>query len=94
MRTTTPIPTTPLTSGFLAALAGDIAELGIRHESIAARLAAAVEAGRRHTGAAVLVALVADPQAPAVARERAFGRLAALLAKPRPATPPRQPVAA
>ena len=71
----------------LPVLATLIAEHGIEAVAASGRLDAVVRAARRAGAFATLVALVADDTAPAVARERAFGRLAeqltALRASPR-----------
>ncbi|MGH9134042.1 MAG: hypothetical protein ACRDZZ_08910 [Ilumatobacteraceae bacterium] len=93
-RTATPdiASPTPFASPFdplrdVAALAAEIAERGIAAAG-GDRLDAVVRAARRAGVCPTLVTLVADPSSPAVARERAFGMLAAALAtasrSPRP----------
>jgi hypothetical protein len=72
--------------GVLAAL---IAEDGIEAVAASGRLDPVVRAGRRAGAFATLVALVADDRAPAVARERAFGRLASHLTALRSTARPR-----
>ena len=73
----------------LDVLATLIAEHGIEAVARSGRLDPVVRAARRAGAFATLVALVADENAPAVARERAFGRLAtqltALRSSPLPA---------
>ena len=64
----------------LPVLATLIAEHGIEQVAASGRLDVVVRAARRAGAFATLVTLVADDTAPAVARERAFGRLAAQLA--------------
>jgi len=65
------------------ALAARIAECGIAAAAADGRLDAVVDAARHAGASATLVALIADPAAPAVARERAFGLLAVELAADR-----------
>ena len=72
----------------LGALATLIAEHGIAEVARTGRLDPVVRAARRSGAFATLVALVADDNAPAVARERAFGRLATQLSALRSAAPP------
>lgn len=73
----------------LDVLATLIADHGIEAVAASGRLDAVVRAARRAGAFATLAALVADETAPAVARERAFGRLASQLtvvrSSPRPA---------
>lgn len=70
-----------ISTTFLRALdraAHDIAEDGIdAHPAMVDHL---VRVARRHGLSPTLATVLADPTAPAVARERAFGRLAATLA--------------
>lgn len=80
------------THELLDALAHDIAERGIDHPLLGERLGAVLLAGRGLVDGEVVTAIVGDPSAPAVARERAFGRLAELLTRPRSAQ--RRPIAA
>jgi hypothetical protein len=63
----------------LPVLASLIAERGIEAVAASGRLDAVVRAARRAGAFATLAAIVANDTAPAVARERAFGRLAAQL---------------
>ena len=63
----------------LGVLSSLIAEHGIEEVARSGRLDPVVRAARRSGAFATLVALVADENAPAVARERAFGRLATQL---------------
>ncbi|HWM21104.1 MAG TPA: hypothetical protein VNO51_15540 [Ilumatobacteraceae bacterium] len=72
----------------LGVLAELIAEHGIEAVASSGRLDAVVRAARRAGAFARLVALVVDETAPAVARERAFGRLASQLATLRSASHP------
>lgn len=65
------------------ALAAQIAERGIDAGVSSGRLDAFVRAARCAGASSTLVALVADPAAPAVARERAFGLLAVAIAADR-----------
>jgi hypothetical protein len=73
----------------LGVLATLIAEHGIAEVARTGRLDPVVRAARRSGAFATLVALVADHNAPAVARERAFGRLAAQLSALRATERPR-----
>lgn len=68
----------------LGVLATLIAEHGIEVVAASGRLEGVVRAARRAGAFATLSALVADDTAPAVARERAFGRLASQLTALRP----------
>ena len=70
----------------LGALATLIAEHGIEAVARSGRLDSVVRAARRSGAFATLVAVVADDNAPAVARERAFGRLASQLTALRTST--------
>ena len=72
----------------LGVLAELIAEQGIEAVAASGRLDVVVQAARRAGAFATLVALVADETAPAVARERAFGRLATQLTALRSAARP------
>ena len=72
----------------LGVLATLIAEHGIEAVARSGRLDPVVRAARRSGAFATLVALVADENAPAVARERAFGRLATQLTALRSSTQP------
>jgi hypothetical protein len=63
----------------LGSLATLISEHGIEAVARSGRLDVVVRAARRAGAFATLVALVADDTAPAVARERALGRLASHL---------------
>ena len=72
----------------LDVLATLIAEHGIEAVARSGRLDAVVRAARRAGAFATLVAVVADEDAPAVARERAFGRLATQLTGLRTSTQP------
>ena len=63
----------------LGSLATLIAEHGIEAVAASGRLDPVIELARREGAFATLVALVADHAAPAVVRERAFGRLASHL---------------
>jgi hypothetical protein len=72
----------------LGALATLIAEHGIEAVARSGRLDSVVRAARRSGAFATLVAVVADDNAPAVARERAFGRLASQLTALRTSTQP------
>jgi hypothetical protein len=84
-RTTTP-HTNFDTASELGRLAARIADFGI--EAVApAALDTVAHAAAEAGASTVLTALLVDDTAPAVARERAFGRLAAELARPRRATP-------
>ncbi len=71
------------TSLDINALAVQIAERGIDAGVSNGRLDAFVRAARRAGASSTLVALVADPAEPAVARERAFGLLAVAIAADR-----------
>lgn len=73
-------------------LAAQIAEYGIEIVDAGGRLDAFVRAARCAGASSTLVALVADPAEPAVARERAFGLLAVAIAADR--SSPRRSVAA
>ena len=64
-------------------LAAQIAEYGIEFGDAGGRLDAFVRAARCAGASSTLVALVADPAEPAVARERAFGLLAVAIAADR-----------
>jgi hypothetical protein len=64
-------------------LAAQIAEYGIELADAAGRLDAFVRAARCAGASSTLIALVADPAEPAVARERAFGLLAVAIAADR-----------
>ena len=70
----------------LGVLATLIAEHGIEAVSRSGRLDPVVRAARRAGAFATLAAVVADENAPAVARERAFGHLAAQLTALRSST--------
>ncbi len=72
----------------LDVLATLIAEHGIEAVARSGRLDSVVRAARRAGAFATLVAVVADENAPAVARERAFGRLATQLTALRSSTQP------
>jgi len=72
----------------LGALAALIAEHGIEAVARSGRLDSVIRAARRSGAFATLVAVVADDNAPAVARERAFGRLATQLTALRTSTQP------
>jgi hypothetical protein len=72
----------------LGVLANLIAEHGIEGVASTGRLDPVVRAARRAGAFATLVALVVDENAPAVARERAFGRLATQLTALRSSTLP------
>ena len=74
----TPSSTSTATSACSPTL---IAEHGIEAVAANGRLDVVVRAARRAGAFATLVALVADDTAPAVARERAFGRLASQLTR-------------
>lgn len=63
----------------LGSLATLIAEHGIEAVAASGRLDPVITLARREGAFAALVALVADHNAPAVVRERAFGRLASHL---------------
>jgi hypothetical protein len=79
----------------LAELAADIAARGITAVAAAGLLDPVLRVARSVGVTPTLVALVADPAAPAVARERGFGRLAAELATDRAPKPtPRRLAAA
>ena len=80
------------TSLDINALAVQIAERGIDAGVSHGRLDAFVRAARCAGASSTLVALVADPAEPAVARERAFGLLAVAIAADR--SSPRRSVAA
>lgn len=84
--------TNPDTSLDIDALAAQIAERGIDAGVSSGRLDAFVRAARCAGASSTLVALVADPAEPAVARERAFGLLAVAIAADR--SSPRRSVAA
>ena len=64
-------------------LAAQIAEYGIEFADAAGRLDAFVRAALFAGASSTLIALVADPAEPAVARERAFGLLAVAIAADR-----------
>jgi hypothetical protein len=72
----------------LGVLATLIADHGIEEVARSGRLDPVVRAARRAGAFATLVALVVDENAPAVARERAFGRLATQLTALRSSTLP------
>jgi len=72
----------------LGVLATLIAEHGIEAVARSGRLDSVIRAARRSGAFATLVAVVADENAPAVARERAFGRLATQLTALRTSTQP------
>ena len=72
----------------LGVLATLIAEHGIEAVAATGRLDVVVRAAQRAGAYATLVAIVADETAPAVARERAFGRLASQLTTLRSSTRP------
>ena len=72
----------------LGVLATLIAEHGIEAVARSGRLDSVVRAARRAGAFATLVAVVADENAPAVARERAFGHLATQLTALRSSTRP------
>jgi len=72
----------------LGVLAQLIADHGIEAVASSGRLDVVVRAARRAGAFATLVSLVADEKAPAVARERAFGRLASQLVALRSASRP------
>ena len=76
----------------VGALAAQVAERGIDFCASGDRLDAFVQAARHAGASSTLVALVADPSEPAVARERAFGLLAVAVAADR--SSPRRRVAA
>lgn len=86
------LDTNPDTSLDIDALANQIAERGIDAGVSSGRLDAFVRAARNAGASSTLVALVADPAEPAVARERAFGLLAVAIAADR--SSPRRSVAA
>jgi hypothetical protein len=65
-------------SPMLSDLAESVAAGGIG--AVLAELPAVLSMARRQGVADVLVRILADPAAPAVARERAFGRVAAAIA--------------
>jgi hypothetical protein len=67
----------------ISGLAAQIAERGIESCAASGRLDAFVRAARSAGASPTLVALVADPAEPAVARERAFGLLAVAIAADR-----------
>jgi hypothetical protein len=79
-------PTRDTTLGIrldISGLAAQIAERGIETCAASGRLDAFVRAARSAGASPTLVALVADPAEPAVARERAFGLLAVAIAADR-----------
>ena len=82
-------PTTRPATAFagldLAGLAARIADHGIEAIGTDGGVESIVRAARCINASATLIAVLGDPGAPPVARERAFGRLAVHLATHRPA---------